>query len=547
MSGPLAKAKLATVVNSGRNRQIGRVVCVSGAQVVAVTTPPPVGEGSASSTPSGAFSKGGLVKLQLTRSVVFGIVTGLSIPVPAQDGSAELQLAELELIGEVRGRKGEASVFRRGISHYPELGDPVFHVSQRDLADVYAPASTSTVQIGHNHHDPAQPVRLAADDLLGKHFAVLGTTGCGKSSAVALILHALLEAYPNAHMLVLDPHNEYAQSFGDRAECLGPSSLHLPYWLLNGAEIRSVILSGGGESNVADAAATIFNELIPVAKRADADSDLRITVDTPVPYRLSDIDRLLDETMGRLDQPQSLAPYRWLKTRLDVLSTDSRYAFMFGGISVRDGMAKILSRILRIPVQGRPVSIFDLSSVPSEVINTVVSVLCRMIFDFALWSQGQQPLLLVCEEAHRYAPAASDLGFEPTKEALARIAKEGRKYGISLCIVSQRPSELATAILSQCNTTVAFRMTNLRDQELVRGITTDGAHGLLDFLPSLGDAEAIIVGEGVPIPLRVCFDRLPPERQPRSSTAQFSSSWQAEDRDEDFVAEVVERWRRQDR
>jgi hypothetical protein len=535
-------ADLGQGTDAAGDRQIGRVVCVSGAQVVVVATRSPESGGAIQERD---FRKGGLVKFQLPHSTAFGIVTGLSIPVPGRGGGEELQLAELELIGEVPHRENRSGRFRRGISHYPVLGDEVQSVSAHDLAAVYAPASASTVRIGRNHHDPSQPVRLATDDLLGKHLAVLGTTGCGKSSAVALLLHALLHAYPNAHMLVLDPHNEYGQAFADKAELFGPETLQLPYWLLNATEIRAVVLGGEGGAEIPEAAATILTELIPLAKRAYSDTDLRITVDTPVPYRLSDINRLLDETMGRLDQPHRLAPYRWLKSRLEVLSTDSRYAFMFGGIAVRDSMTKVLSRVLRIPVEGRPVGIFDLSAVPSEVINTVVSVLCRIIFDFALWSQGAQPVLLVCEEAHRYAPADEGLGFESTKQALARIAKEGRKYGVSLCIVSQRPSELATTILSQCSTTIAFRMTNLRDQELVRGITTDGGHGLLDLLPSLGDAEAIIVGEGVAVPLRVRFEHLPPERRPRSSTARFSSSWRAGNRDERFVAEVVERWRQQ--
>ena len=524
------------------NRQIGRVVCVSGAQVIAIATHTPDGPGS---TPERDLRKGGLVKIRLPQSVAYGIVTGLSIPVPAQHSSEELQLAEFELIGELRARQDRKAAFRRGISHYPVLGDAVLSVGPSDLAEVYAPASASTVRIGLNHHDPSQPVRVAADDLLGKHVAVLGTTGCGKSSAVALLIHALLEAYPNAHMLVLDPHNEYSRALTDKAEVFRPDSLQLPYWLLTASEIRAVVLGSEAGAPVPEAAAVILTDLIPLAKRAYSDTDLRITVNTPVPYRLSDVNRLLDETMGRLDQTQNLAPYRWLKSRLEVLSTDSRYAFMFGGIAVHDSMAKVLSSILRIPGNGRPVSIFDLSALPSEAINTVVSVLCRLVFDFALWSQGDRPVLLVCEEAHRYAPAADGLGFASTRAALARIAKEGRKYGVSLCIVSQRPSELDTTIVSQCNTTIAFRMTNLRDQELVRGITTDGAHGLLDFLPSLSDAEAIIVGEGVPVPLRVRFDHLPSERQPRSSTARFSSSWRAEGRDLDFVAEVVERWRRQ--
>ena len=176
-----------------------------------------------------------------------------------------------------------------------------------------------------------------------------------------------------------------------------------------------------------------------------------------------------------------------------------------------------------------------------------VSVLCRMTFDFSLWSRGTHPILLVCEEAHRYAPADPGLGFEPTKAALARIAKEGRKYGLSLCMVSQRPSELSTSILSQCNTIFAFRLTSQRDQDFVRGIVMDNAFGLLDFLPSLGDAEAIVAGPAVAVPVRVRIAELAPDRRPHSATASFSSLWQDQPAGAASVEEVVHLWRRQQR
>ncbi len=521
------------------------MVCVSGSQVVAVIEP------DAPEAAGARLHKGSLVKMRMPEITIYGLISGLSIPVPAQTSAdAEARLAELELIGEARpAADGEPTRFRRGISAFPALGDAVLAVTREDLACVYAPSASSTVRIGAVHLNQSQPVLISPDDLLGKHFAILGTTGCGKSCAVTLILRRILESHANAHVLMLDPHNEYARAFAGHAEILGPDNLQLPYWLLNSEEIASVVL-GRRPADDGAAVTAILNELIPTAKamlQRDRYGDLHITVDTPVPYRLTDIHQLLDEALGRLDKPDSLAPYRWLKSRLEVLTADSRFAFMFGGISVQDNMVRILSRLFRIPVDGRPVTIIDLSGVPSEVLNVVVSVVCRMSFDFALWSRGAQPLLLVCEEAHRYAPANPALGFEPTKEALARIAKEGRKYGLSLGIISQRPSELAPSILSQCNTTFAFRLTGLRDQEIVRGLTTDTAYGLLDFLPSLGDAEAIVAGEGVALPLRVRFDRLPPEQQPHSGTARFSSSWQQDSQDESFVAEVVERWRRQQR
>jgi DNA helicase HerA-like ATPase len=528
-------------------QQVGRVVCVSGSEVVVVIEGAAGGEAAPP-----ALHKGSLVKMAAPGGTIFGIVSGLSIPLPGKAAAGgEVRLAELELIGAAQAAGGHRPpALRRGISAFPALGDAVLAVTREDLACVYAPSSASTVRIGTVHLDRSQPVLIAPDDLLGKHFAVLGTTGSGKSCAVSLILQRLLEIHANAHVLLLDPHDEYGRAFGGAAAVLGPDGLQLPYWLLNSEEIASVILGNRPLSQDGGAVTTILGELIPLAKsmlQRERYGALRITVDTPVPYRLTDLQQLLDDAMGRLEKPESLTPYRWLKGRLEVLCADSRFAFMFGGISVHDTMVKILSRLFRIPVRGKPVTIIDLSGVPSEVLNVVVSVLCRMTFDFALWSRGAQPILLVCEEAHRYAPANPALGFEPTKEALARIAKEGRKYGVSLCIVSQRPSELAPGILSQCNTTFAFRLTSLRDQEIVRGLTTDGAHGLLDFLPSLGDAEAIVAGEGVTLPLRLRFDPLPAERQPHSGSARFSSSWQRASRDEAFVAEVVERWRRQER
>jgi DNA helicase HerA-like ATPase len=257
--------------------------------------------------------------------------------------------------------------------------------------------------------------------------------------------------------------------------------------------------------------------------------------------------QIIDEGMGKLDNPENSAPYLRLKARINALRVDSRFGFMFGGLGARDNMSEVLSRLFRIPVEGRPITIVDLSGVPSEILNVVVSVLSRMMFDFAVWSDRALPMLLVCEEAHRYVPQDTSLGFEPTKKSLARIAKEGRKYGVSLCVVSQRPSELATGILSQCKTIFALRMSNQKDQEFVRSALSESAMGLMEFLPSLRNAEAIAVGEGVPVPVRICFNELPEDRRPLSGTAQFSTAWQNDDEDKSFIDTVVERWRRQRR
>jgi DNA helicase HerA-like ATPase len=177
----------------------------------------------------------------------------------------------------------------------------------------------------------------------------------------------------------------------------------------------------------------------------------------------------------------------------------------------------------------------------------VISLICRLTFDFALWSERDTPVLLVCEEAHRYASQDDTTGFEPTKRALSKIVNEGRKHGVSVGIITQRPSEMALGILSQCNTIFAMRMSNLKDQEFVRGTLSESGLGLIDALPTLRTGEAVAVGEGVSVPVRMYFTLLPEGQRPLSGTAAFSDAWKDGARGLDYVTEIVERWRRQRR
>ncbi len=524
--------------------RVGRVVSVSGAQAVALL------EGDGPENQSCGLEIGKLVTMRTDRSVVFGLVAGLSIPVPSQDPTqSEVRVVELELLGETRiNERGRRLGFQRGVTSFPSLGDGVFHASQEDLEIVFASPDGSNVRVGSIHQDRRLPACVAVDDLLGKHFAMLGTTGSGKSCAVALILRQILQEHQNGHVVLLDPHNEYHRAFGEMAELIDPGTLELPFWLFNFEEFVEVVL--GRQSSPDGIEASILNELIPIAKRqflGDAEDHRYVTADTPSPYRFNYLIQLIDEIIGKLEKPEDLGPYMRLKARLKALQADSRFSFMFGSVALRDNMSQIISRIFRIPVQGRPITIIDLSGVPSEILNVVVSVLCRMTFDFAIWSDRALPILFVCEEAHRYAPRNPSLGFEPTKRALSRIAKEGRKYGVSLCVITQRPSELDTDILSQCNTIFSLRMSNSKDQDFVRSTLSESAEGLMYFLPLLRTAEAIAVGEGVPVPVRICFDELPREYRPLSGTAPFSNTWKIDKGDSAFIDAVIDRWRRQQR
>jgi hypothetical protein len=268
------------------------------------------------------------------------------------------------------------------------------------------------------------------------------------------------------------------------------------------------------------------------------------TVDTPVPYRMADMLASIDARMGKLENRASRLVYSKLLSRIETVCNDPRYAFMFENANVGgDTMAEILGQLFRLPANGVPVTVMQLAGFPVEVIDAVVSVLCRMAFDLGLWSDGASPLLVVCEEAHRYAAADRTAGFGPTRRALSRIAKEGRKYGVFLGLVTQRPAELDPTILSQCSTLFAMRLTNDRDQAILRSAVSDTAANLLGFLPSLGTREVIAFGEGVALPTRFRFKSLPQSRLPKSEVMRSGPGMLDSDINESFLAAMVERWR----
>jgi DNA helicase HerA-like ATPase len=393
------------------------------------------------------------------------------------------------------------------------------------------------------------------DDMLSKHFAVLGTTGVGKSSAIILLLHEIVRTHPNLRIFILDAHNEYGRAFGDNALVLNPRNLRLPFWLFNFEETIDVLFGArpGTQEEV-----DILSEAIPRAKanyashRAALDRSIvkkaepraiGYSVDTPVPYRVADLIALLDERMGKLENRSSRMTYHRLITRIESVANDPRYSFMFENANVGgDTMAEVLSHLFRLPPNGKPITVMQLAGFPSEVVDAVVSVICRLAFDLGLWSEGAAPMLLVCEEAHRYVAADRSVGFGPTRRSISRIAKEGRKHGIFLGLVSQRPAELDATIISQCSTLFAMRMTNDRDQAIVRAAVSDGAANLLDFLPSLGTGEVFAFGEGVALPARVKLNKLPAHLLPKSEAMSGASSAAAV-MNEDFLADVLNRWR----
>ena len=530
---------------------LGRVIGVRGSQAN-IGLP----AGSSQDSEESRVTVGKFIGIRSGKSLLIGVVTDVSLqtqPLAREQGYAAS--AQLDVLGEIQEHDTPSARFQRGVTTYPAIGDGAILIGARELRLVYN-LSGSVIDIGHLQQDSAIGAFVNANDMLSKHFAVLGTTGVGKSSGVALILQQAIRARPDLRIFLLDVHNEYGRCFGDKAQVLSPRNLKLPFWLFNFEEIVDVFF--GGRPGL-DEEIEILSEVIPLAKaaykqyRGSADrlaikrtdpKSIGYTVDTPVPYRMADLLSLLDARMGKLENRSWRLIYHKLIMRIETICNDSRYAFMFENANVGgDTMAEVLSQLFRLPPNGVPISIMQLAGFPSEVIDAVVSVLCRMAFDLGLWSDGAAPLLMVCEEAHRYAAADRSIGFGPTRRSISRIAKEGRKYGVFLGLVTQRPAELDPTILSQCSTLFAMRMTNDRDQALLRSAVSDTAANLLAFLPSLGTREVFAFGEGVALPTRLTFKSLPPHLLPKSEAISNSRVELGQAINQDFVAAIVERWR----
>ncbi|MGD9809903.1 MAG: ATP-binding protein [Sphingobium sp.] len=458
-------------------------------------------------------------------------------------------VADVDFLGEGNEQFGTGHIvnFRRGVTRYPTPGTQVYPVSSADMDQIYAASEHANVEIGTVYPTEGTRAALYVDALLGKHFALLGSTGTGKSTSAALILHRICDLSPRGHIVMIDPHGEYSAAFAENGAIYDVNNLALPYWLMNFEEHCEVFITSQGSEKTQDMDILAKCLLAARARNRMAEGMSRLTVDSPIPYLLSDLTTIIANEMGKLDKGTGSLPYMRLKTRIDEIKADPRYSFMFSGMLVADTMQDFLAKIFRLPSSGKPISIIDTSAMPSEITSVVVSVLSRLVFDYAIWarSEPQRPILLVCEEAHRYIPNTNTGAGQSVRKILERIAKEGRKYGVSLGLITQRPSDLAEGVLSQCGTIISMRLNNDRDQAFVRAAMPEGARGFLDSIPALRNRECIICGEGVAIPIRVALDTLEERRRPASSDPSFSDLWKEMGGEEDILQRTITRWRNQ--
>jgi uncharacterized protein len=526
---------------------LGRVIAVSGSQATA--------QFSAASLESGGefgFSVGSLVGIENGGSLAIGALCDITLGAGASAEASAHAIGRIDLLGEISAQRR----FHSGVAVYPRIGSAVVGVGADDLKTIFDLASPRTVELGRLQQDDSIAATVNVDETVRKHFAIFGSTGSGKSSALALILRKIMQARSDLRILLIDAHNEYTECFDGRAHVLGPDNLSLPFWLFNFEELVQIVFGSraGAEREVG-----LLAELVPLAKtefaRASgalrssyrapqADGVSRFTADTPAPYRLDDVIAAAESRMGKLENRDLAVAYQRLVMRINAARRNPRYGFIFeGAAGVGDPMVEILCQLLRLKDHEQPMAIVQLGGFPAETTEVIVSVLFRLAFEFGIWSDGLSPLLIVCEEAQSYANADRDLGFRVAREGLSRIAVEGRKHGVFLGLITQRPHQLDPTLISQCSTVFAMRLGHEEDQKIIRAAVSDSASRLLAFLPSLGTREALVIGAGVPTVTRLRFESLPDHCIPRSQAEWSGDLNRADTIDDRTIAEVVARWR----
>ena len=559
------------------NLAIGTIIEVDGSHIVAELKPG-ITELSrvfgGDTYPIGQF--GSIVKIHFGRRIIFAFVGRLRMKAEyelergiAPQVASDERVIEADLFGEGEWLRdttvtpvGWELTFDRGVATYPLPQQTVYLTPKRELRFIYGHGKGPSVHLGEHVGTGGTKCFAEMNELLGKHTAILGSTGAGKSGTVAAVLHSLLERGAEAglanwrpRIVVLDPHNEYANAFGDKHARLSTDegSLKLPYWLLNFQETVSLII--GKTEFVATSQSNIV-KLALLNARSDAAATLGIdltkqplTVDSPTPYSIQKFKEEVNAQRPPGKDKKEQEPFNSVINKLETLERDSRMNFMLSPWDgATDEFAPVLSQFVG---NGKPVRIVDLSGVPNEVAGICSAVIARTLFNLKAWQTREErerdPVLLVCEEAHRYVPNRGEAQYEAAQEAIRRIAKEGRKYGIGLLLVSQRPSEVEATVLSQCNSWIILRITNDADREHVRAILPDSMAGLTKMLSGLRRQEAIFVGQAAILPSRILIRSLTQEQLPRSNDIDFDKGWQGATMTAVELGVIANRWRFQQR
>jgi len=550
---------------------------------------------------------GAFVRIPLGYTQLYGVCTqvGASEVAPSRDpGTPPLEIEPEPALSGYRWMEvalfGEAAEgrFDRGVGQYPTVGDEVHVVTARDLDVIYADRErpADAIEIGRIAGSDAIPAALRLSSLVNRHACIVGSTGSGKSNLVAVLLRALASGpYSSARVLVVDPHGEYASALspgqGRRiatGRATNRNRLRVPFWALNFDELMRIAMGPLNEQTAEFVREHVRKLKVEAAAHlVNPPSEQAITADSPIPFsirrlwfELKDNEELTyadrsgtkSTPTSKGDAEQLIAPEyppagagsalpdlnpqrRGINRQLDFLRArllDSRFTFMFdhadGFHPSYDGR---VTEDLDVLIAGwlggsAPVTVLDVSGLPSEVLAVVVGSMLNLIYEALFWGMNlpvggkRQPLLLVIDEAHRFLPSGADT---VVSRACARIAKEGRKYGAGLTIVTQRPSDIDPGILSQCGTMIALRVTNAGDRQAVSATVPDDLGGLTALLPSLRTGEGLVLGEALQVPSRVRIHRAP--ERPVGDDPKLPDAWMAPRPSNDGYTSVLAAWRAQ--
>ena len=565
---------------------------------------------------------GSIVKVHFGRRLVFGFVTLLRMrseelieavkPIPPD---ADQRLMEVELFSEGiwNATEGELN-FVRGVTTYPLPRQGVFLLTRQETVSLYSAAEGQQRTDGYDplvsfaHYVGADNALCSAniDKMFGMHCAILGSTGSGKSGAVAALLHSVLEHEVEPEqachpiIVIIDPHGEYGHAFGERAEVfraynpLGTEEtngtpIELPYWLMSADEFRTLVIGkteqeATSQNNIVYKAITyarmVAADLVspsptdyggqaptdgmdhdaPRPKDGVTDEQLaQFDRDKPRPFSIQEFynhivflqaARVQNNTLQKVTATDFSKSFKSILDKLSVLRMDQRIRFLMDELSERspslcDIIGQLVGDIASENGINRDIRILDISGLPNEVAGPLSAMLARLLFQYKVYQTTKErkrdPVVLVCEEAHRYVPDRGEAEYAAAQSSIRRIAREGRKYGIGLMLVSQRPADVESTVISQCGTWLVLRLTNAADQQHVSRFLPDGLSGMTKALPNLAQQEALFVGEGAAMPARVRIRDLSEDMLPKSETAKFAKGWASERHTEAEIKDIAER------
>lgn len=514
-------------------------------------------------------------------------------PDPRLSGTRWIQVA---LFGEATERR-----FERGVGQFPTVGDEAHLVTRRDLDIIYSGHGDTddAVVLGQIAGSDGIPAALSLSALVTRHASIVGSTGAGKSNLVAILLRSLAEdRYRSSRVLVVDPHGEYGSAIPEKTHVLTTSAsgsgnrLTIPYWALSFEELVAVTMGALRDPDLEFLRNRVRDLKVDASVHLATPPPVQtITADSPIPFSLRRLwwelennerktfsspndqtDDTLEEILeegniedlipprypppsGKATPPHRSKAARGISQQLELMRsrmTDARFDFMFGDDSdwAPDKHGKVVADLDRLLIEwvggDRPITVVDVSTIPASVLDTVVGSMLGIIYNALYWGMNsavggkKQPLLVVLDEAHRFLAEGNDT---VVNRACARIAKEGRKYGVGLMTVTQRPSDVDAAVLSQAGTTIALRVTNRADRSAVESTIPDDLGGLTDLLPALRTGEALVLGDALQVPSRVRVLKAPD--RPVGDDPELPEVWLVDRPSAAEYKSVVANWRAQ--